>query len=566
MTMHRDRTKTALLALALLAACDAKSAPEGSCALDGDCASGVCNTSTGQCLPSSHKAPGLEVWPPTQNNQGWVAQEFPEGTLKPNGEVQVQLAAGVSLEGQVYASDLDDKGGKKLIPARIVVWRDSKLPGRPPVQLETTVTPSQREGKNQGQTTYVLWLARGVYTAHVVPLEPFDALYPPVVVSGIKVEDHLKQDFVLDGKDRAVDVTGRVVDATGKPLVRDKAPVPVRVRAFRPGGLGYSTLGTADASGVFAFKVPAGVESYTVRVERSPDGEPVPTMECAGRVLGIMGADQKQAIGDVTLPPFRFAEPYAVKVVGVDDLPVAQATVTFTAALAVSAPNGYKECSASFTQSGITDSEGKVTLKLLPGDAKNRSYSVTVVSPASSPYASQWLASVEVGPQGGALQAFVLDRRYVLRGRVETTGERPVPGAIIEAGAIASGEALSALPPSKASATTDATGAYELHVDPGVYNIDIRPPVDLALPAFGLTAKSIQGNLDGVLFIVPEAKALRGRILDPTGHELPSAQVKVYDLVPELEKPLKHKAVLRGSSVTDPSGSFALLLPPSLAD
>jgi hypothetical protein len=566
MTMSRRNPLHLLLLCFALGGCSANTPAGGRCSLDGDCASGVCSAATGECLPITHKAPGLEVWPPSQNNQGWVVQEFPKGTLKPNGEVHVQLAAGVSLEGQVYASDLDAAGGKKLIPARIVVWRDSKLEGRPPVQVETTVTPSQREGKTQGQTTYVLWLARGTYTAYVVPLEPYDALYPPVVVNGIKVEDHLKQDFVLDGDDRAVDVTGRVVDAAGKPLVRDKTAVPVRVRAFRPGGLGYSTLGSADASGAFTFKVPAGVESYTVRVERAPDGEPIPTMECTGRVLGIMGADQKQAIGDLTLPPFRFAEPYAVKVVGVDDLPVAQATVTFTTALAVSAPNGYKECSASFTQSGITDAEGKVTLKLLPGDAKNRSYSVTVVSPASSPHASQWLASVEVGPQGGALQAFVLDRRYVLRGRVEMAGAQPVPGAMIEAGAIASGEALSALPPSKASATTDATGAFELHVDPGVYNIDIRPPVDLALPAFGLTAKSIQGNLDGVLFTVPEAKALRGRILDPSGRELPSAQVKVYDLVPELEKPLKHKAVLRGSSVTDPTGSFALLLPPSLAD
>ncbi len=566
MTMYRMNIKAALLSLTLLAACNTDTAIEGFCGKDQDCTSGVCNIATGQCLPISHKAPGLEVWPPTQNNQGWVVQEFPEGTLKPNGEVHVQLAAGVSLEGQVYASDLDDKGGKKLIPARIVVWRDSKLPGRPAVQLETTVTPSQREGKNQGQTTYVLWLTKGVYTAYVVPLEPYDALYPPVVVSGIKVEDHLKQDFVLDGKDRAVDVTGHVLDAAGKPLLRDKTAVPVRVRAYRPGGLGYSTLGVTDSAGAFAVRVPAGVETYTVRVERAPDGEPVPTMECTERVLGLLGPDQKQAIGDLQLPPFRFAEPYAVKVVGVDDLPVAQATVTFTTAIPATAANGYKECTASFTQSGITDSEGKVTLKLLPGDSKNRVYSVTVVSPAASSYASQWVAAVEVGPQGGALKAFVLDRRYVLKGRVETSGQKPVPGAMIEAGAIGSGESLSALPPSKATAFTDAQGAFELHVDPGVYNLDIRPPADLALPAFGLTAKSIQGNLDGVLFTAPEGKALRGRILDPSGRELASAQVKVYDLVPELEKPLKHKAVLRGSSVSDGAGSFSLLLPPSLAD
>jgi hypothetical protein len=305
-----------------------------------------------------------------------------------------------------------------------------------------------------------------------------------------------------------------------------------------------------------------------VRVESLDAALPVPSMECSGRDLGLGSPEQKgtQPIGVLQLPAFREPEKFELTVNGKDGVPVPQATVSFSTSVDAPSTNvGYDKCSASYSQAGVTDASGKVVLRLLPGDAgKNRSYSVTVVTPAASEHASQWLPAFEVGSVGGTLAVLTLDRRYRVKGSVEMEGRKPVAGAVIEAQAIASGSSPSALPPSKASAVADKDGNFELHVDPGLYNIDVRPPQGAGLPAFGLTAKSILGDMEGVLFSVPPAQAVHGRVLDPEGHELASAQVTVYDLVPEIEKPLVHKAVMRGLAITNASGLFSLVVPPSV--
>jgi hypothetical protein len=555
----------ACLAVASLPACTStQTSAEGTCRSDAECNGGLCNTHLKVCMMAAAAAPALEVWPPAQNNQGWVVQEFPAGKLgKADGELEVRLEPGVTVQGLVYALDTSTPIAPKQlpIPARIVAYRDSLLPGRPRVQFETSQAAGKQDSSGQG---YVLWLTRGhTYTFYVAPKAPYDGQYPPLVTT-MRIDDHTKLDFALEGEDRAVKVVGELLMG-GKPLPADWK---VRVRAYRPGGLEQSTV--AETSGKFELRVPAGLQAYTIRVESAPEQKPIPTMECTGRLLGLVEPVSKvQNVGTLNLPTFSPPGLFTVVIKSKQDgSPVSNATVTFTTSslLAWTSQNlGYDACSAVYSQSGITDADGRVELPLLgANNGVNRTYSVTVVSPPSSRSASQWVQKLEVGSPG-VLQAIELDSRYRSAGKVVCASGRPVVGATIEAQGIAGDTRGPAdgLPPSTATTSTGQDGSFELFLDPGLYNITVRPAEGSGLPTLGV--KQYQAaDVDGLQLALPGVEALRGRLVvsgPQRSVEVPNAQVNVYELVTEIDRPRVHRADLRARSVTDASGLFYLLLP-----
>jgi len=571
----RSSIEAALLASVLvLGGCAESPNPDspGSCRSDSECGGGICNTQVKVCMPAASAAPALEVWPPAGNNQGWVVQEFPNVKLGDDGELLVPLQPGVTVQGSVYVSDGSLKSQRLLVPARIVAYRDSLLPNRPKVQFETSQVVAKRDAP-QG---YVLWVNRGhSYTFYVAPKEPHDKMYPPLVKTDVRVDNHTPLDFALEGDDRAVTVSGRIFIYPTQAL---PSGLTVRVRAYRPGGLEQSTVAETDADGKFTFKVPGGVLPYTIRVETAPGlpeqpARPIPTMECTGRVLGLVQTDNpSQDLGNLMLPVFAPPEkPFTVAVKSKDGDPVPNATVTFTCPVPVAASQniGYDSCAATYSQSGITDAEGRSQLLLLAAEGKqNRTYSVTVVTPPESRFASRLIQKLEVGPSPGVLQTIELDRRHRIAGTVVSSTGKLVPGAVIEAqgiGAAATND-VEGLPPGAATANSNQQGAFELFMDPGVYNIDVRPADGSGLPSVCMTAKLINSAFEGLRLTLPEPHVLRGRVV-ATGSqavEVPNAQVNVYEQVPDLGWPVVTlRADLRARSVTDGTGAFYLLLPPS---
>lgn len=563
-----------LIILLMVAGCSRSSNEAGiSCSSSDQCGPGqVCDTFTGQCLEHVKAAPGLEVWPPAQNNQGWVVQEFPEPLLAPDGHLIVRLNTGVSIEGRVYASHDRDQ----LVHARIIAWRDSLLEGRPRVQVETA-TDTKRDGPKD---SFLLWLNQGHrYNVYVSPLPPYDTEYPPLVVTDLEVGDHMRHDFVLDGDDRAVQVRGRILDANGNALNAQNSIVTdasgkvldssMRVRAFEMGGLKQSTTATSDPeTGEFSFKVPSGVASYSIKVETSQGSIPIPTLECTKMVLGIASPSEvpdtppTQTIGDIRLPSFAYPKLYTATVQGNDGSPVEGASVTFALEIDQPKNEGFDQCKVRFERSGITDASGKVELLLLPGSSMgNKIYSVTVQSPSKSRFASRLLNRFEVGPNAGFLASIMLTPRYHLSGQVVNKADgQPVAGVVIEAqGIVPTGTNLT-LPVSDASATTEQQGIFDLYVDPGIYNLNLNPPQDSGLPNFGMIAK-VEGDLEGKIFEIPQAKILPGKVIDPTGKSLSFAKVNVYELMPQPDNPSNQKATLRASSITDENGTFNLILP-----
>ena len=599
LTAHRLNLTRLLCfaALAGLTSCSDLELDGGeTCVMDADCSSGsLCLKSISTCTTVVNDVPDLEVLPPNINNQGWVVTEYNKPGLNAQGRLKLRLAQAISLEGSVFASDSQGK----VVPARITATRASLLPGRPQVQV-TTTTNQGNQDPTRAEGSYLLWLTQGQeYTFLVSPIAPYDLDYPPLVVKGLRLNDHLKRNFVLEGKDRTVKVTGKVLDATGndlpdKVLADPNVPIvkgsdahllraTVRVRAYQTGGLHLSTLGATDPDAKdrtkkshFSFRVPAGGTmptgglTYTLRVESVSGGIPVPTVTCDKLFLGIYsGATPEQVLGDLRLPAFRLPKYYTIKVNGKDGtaagMPVAGATVKFSMSFSsVPSSLGYTDCTATYERTGITKSDGTVQLPLIPGtDSKNQKYSVTITSPNSSPYAGAVMGDVEVGPSAGVLASLELAPRFKLTGRVITSAKKAVAGALVEARGIApqGGAAAVGSPTASTSTTTDAEGAFSLAVEAGRYNFQVQPPQGKGLPAFSIPSKSISGDLGGVLFQVPAAQVLAGEVEDPTGRVLTSAKVSVYELVHDTDQ--TKRAELRASDITDKAGTFSLLLPAS---
>lgn len=571
--MNRSTEYIFYLALSAMLVCACSAEPgQVPCTADEDCPSGtLCASAVARCVPAADHVPAVEVWPPNQNDQGWVAQEFPSPTVDQDGRLKLVMQASISLQGQVVASDAPSTA----LPAHITAWRDSLISGRPRVQTETaTMTRAASGQKSDG---FLFWLSRGhTYSFYVAPDEPYQAVYPPQLITGLKLQDHMKRDFVLEGKDRTVLVRGRLLGAGGQPLAHDADPTKIAanagyasvgVRAQEESGLLMSTTAITDAkTGEFQFRVPpggtvpTGGRLYTLKVESTSTGMLIPVMTCKDIFLGLYsGKDNSQNLGDLRLPSFSPAETFSQNIRGKDGSPVVGAVVKYSTSLGtVVQSGGFSTCTAAFERTAITNAEGKVSVQLLPGTSKNLIYSITITSPSGSPYASLWVPQEEVG-KGGQMRDLWLEPRIRLRGKVLGTASEAVVGAVVEAQGIAIESAPSNFPQLKTTATTDVGGVFSLYLEPGSFNLIVRPPQGLGLPSFAITKKQIPSSLDGVVFQVPSPEAVAGMVVDSAGKALGSAKVEVYDLVNATDQ--THRADLRASAVTGGTGRFLLLLP-----
>lgn len=567
-----------VLAMLAAAACEDPQMLSQQCTSDHDCAAGTrCHQESNQCLAPVRSTRDIEVQPSNQNNQGWVAQEFIKPTLTADGKVTLQLKGSVSIQGKVYASD----DPTKMVPARIVAWRESLIPGRPRVQVQTEVPKGGGKADGPGKkSSYVLWLAKGFkYSFYVAPTAPLDAKYPPLVVSNLMLSDHLKKDFVLEGTERSVQVKGSIVDATGKALkaanVTDqqgnKLSASLQVRATEMVGSNQSTIAVTDsATGAFTFRVPPGVKVpatgrvYNLHVESAPGGVPVPTVTCSNLVLGLFsGQKAVQNLGSLQLPAFLLPQVYTWRVKGKDGTPVAGAKVkAYLAFDKLPHSKGFDSCSAYYRRTAITDASGKVSMMLLPGTkAKNQGYEVTVTSPPSSRFASRLVSSMEVGSGGGVLADMVLAKRYLLSGTVVDQDGVPVKSASIVAEGIKSLVGTSRVQPATTSASSDAQGIFTLYADSGNYNLNIRPPQGAAMPSFVMRNKSVTGDVSNLLFKIPTGFVLTGSVQLAGGKPLASAKVEVYEQVYDSDKTLV--ATQRASRITSQDGTFHMVLPAS---
>ena len=271
-------------------------------------------------------------------------------------------------------------------------------------------------------------------------------------------------------------ISGTVRDAGGQ-------PVPdVRVQTTVPGQDG--TVGDdTDESGRYTLSVPPG--SYQVTVYKSGSASPLPRQ--------------------VTVPPDQtsvdFTLPVGYRILGLvqysDGRPAASATVR------IMGPNG--------SASDSTAACGGYELIVPAG-----TYTVTVSPPSN--YASPPPQSVTVPPDrlwlNFTLSGAPPTNLPLIAGVVRDYDGSPLQGVYVSASGSNDYD----------SATTDASGAYQLRVQPGTYRVNASKSSYPAPPEQTVT---VPPDRTDVNFTFPVRYTIRGHVRDGGGHPLASAYVRL---------------------------------------
>lgn len=347
--------------------------------------------------------------------------------------------------------------------------------------------------------------------------------------------------------------------------------VTLRVSLARPGGPHDATADPTSPVDYLILEPPAGpafvgTPRYEIPlVGLAGEVDPYPVLYPAITVKGTTSAALVDAEGGTQIVPVS------------SDL-----VFDSTAVVTPSDPVGIHNL--AFRAYAQSDASGAYEVTLPTG-----TYDVWVtpheVSSSSVPPLARTKRTLKVGPtpllQDG--KSFSILPRAHLRGRAILPSGTPVAGAEVVAeatadrffaavrqGAVDVATASLAWPRS-AYAVTDPAGNYDLAVDPGDYDVTVRPPSGSHLPwTLSPSLSHAVGPNDGELedVVVPVPAALFWQLVDDTGaaNPIPGAVVTAYmkppgtDVMGPSGKPLASRAV--GVAVTDAQGLMQLYLPP----
>lgn len=259
------------------------------------------------------------------------------------------------------------------------------------------------------------------------------------------------------------------------------------------------------------------------------------------------------------------------------DHPLVTGAIVFSS---LSLSGGEPGVTASYTVAVPTDERGAYSVSLLPGQ-----YRVVALPDPALPFAiteAKWQVADAKEHQAG--RTLLVDAKPSLSARARIGAfDRPLPGATISASASAPvhpnavlDAALGKMPalPRASSSVTDAEGRATLDLDPGLYDLWVRPPEGSWLPWLvqprTLMPKASPSSRPVSLDLrVPLPILLGGRAYDAEGAPLRNALIRVYAKigVSETSGPGSSPpgVVQIGEAHTAPDGRYKLLLPSKLA-
>ena len=197
------------------------------------------------------------------------------------------------------------------------------------------------------------------------------------------------------------------------------------------------------------------------------------------------------------LPAYVKAESFSVAVTN-GTTALSGVSVRAQTSLGATAGSGTLSGTAQYAATGRTDTAGNVGLQLLPGST----YAIAANPPAGSPYASQCVPMVKTvsggssnGGTAPSVNKVVAPMRPVLKGTVRTAAGMFVPNVSVSATGTPDASPPCAAPGTvTASTTTDATGVFQLPLDPGTYQLDYDPPAGSAAPRLTEWAVTVSGT------------------------------------------------------------------------
>ncbi len=304
------------------------------------------------------------------------------------------------------------------------------------------------------------------------------------------------------------------------------------VVAQSPGSGHRSQVATTDEEGEFELHLPPGDDVFDVLVSPGPDNPVVPTV--------AFDSEIDNGTGDISL-----------SVGELDLLDLVTATVEVIAQPIDDRSPDYRDYRLDIERPltlgllRLTPSigeDGLVNIDLLPG-----SYDIEITPPPGAP----WGPVSESTNLLDSLTSITVElpARHRVQGTVVDDNSAPLANARVQ---IIAADVDGVAPP---ASYTDEDGAFEFWLDPGDYELFVRPPVSTALPLhrleFSISAADSDLGLDVQLnrgFIAT------GMIRTPDGQALSHAAVEVF--IDGEEPPLPV-----GFDVTDSNGTYRIALP-----
>lgn len=405
------------------------------------------------------------------------------------------------------------------------------------------------------ETMFEADLPPGAYEQTWTPDPPFDEAFGPVTEVIPDIADYSPSQPPID-----------TYDTTGG--------AQPRLQISRQGGGVFDgwtaylrdTQTMRVISNVASLAGPTSTVTFAVKRSLAP-GQPDPDALSGAELVVAPPANDPEPTGvfnlfDMLSPVLYPAIPAPVTVTGrvvSSDGSSVDATLTFEAT-SVAAAN------FEFATSVTTAGGSPYSVTLPPGQ-----YQVDV-RPASAGAA---LSVVPTEIDHGEQLDFVAAAPLTVTGAALVADGRPLAGALVDAigvQCVSTATSSTACLPRSAVASTDATGAYVLNLDPGSYMLRVRPAVGSRLPWQVMPQPLV---IDGVnvpvvsktKIIVPAPMVVGLALADPSGNPIANALVRVFRLPASQVAGTSSgsTAIELGEALTGTDGSFEMYVaPPTL--
>lgn len=396
----------------------------------------------------------------------------------------------------------------------------------------------------------------GVYVRRVEPLAPFESAFPPVVGPIRVLGGQSFAAITMDALDPTPSLRSFKFMSQGTDLTGWRAELVLqdtRERVSTVATLGAATGGEVVLQTAIGLGTGTPVTNLANQalVLLPPEGRALPTYT----IENIGGA----IFTDHTIP----ALPAPVVVSGQVQLAGQghAARVVFESQKegGIEIAGGAYDTLLSYRTSVTTDAGGAYSVVLPPGK-----YTAWVMpdrrDAAVTPVA--FLVGSGVSPQNG--RSLGLRAPTALRGRIRVTDGRDLGGAdlvLVPAALQVDGTSAWSLP-RPVTTRTARDGSFEVAVDPGTYDLAIRPAAGTRLPWVVSTTRTVgQGSVELDPLYVPAPIRVTLVLRDPAGNALVGALVRAFapSALPPQNDP-RRPVYEVGRAFTDQNGRFEMFL------
>jgi hypothetical protein len=559
--------------------------------------------------------PGTEqfaaVLIPPADRPDLAPTELTDFRIAPDGTITgLEFTKTIQLHGRIVIGCADGQtegcGDTALVPAQVIVEREASFPGGP--QYRRTVLTNIEAGLEEDSFSISLPEDGAEYRVTVMPDEQtLDSLAsgglqvqaPPFSLP-IRANGDLEVYWEIGKPDQLKSIQGCITSALGNGSAFEGMHVFAQGRwASEDNATRASSIVTTDAEGCFELSVPIDMLNKFDIVARPGPGLTLPTLRLIDEVVldPMMGDAEPHLLEPLIMPnaanPVTFKLPlYGLSSGGAPE-PISGATV-FMDTVFEKPVNEERNIEVTFTakatSNGLGESdEGVAVIELYPGSFDdNRSYTIRVLSPTDSEFASVFDAKVDVGTGEGApvLEGLGLERRVAVTGALSTANGEPLadtpvtvrPSPLLRRNLDGAGQLAILDNLQFASSLSGPTGEFLLWLDRELlglmaqYNLDLAPPDFSSAPRW--TFEDIPLDADGAIgqesvslgvLSLPRASYARGDVRDSEGHLIIGAETRWFQ-VPDVAAcpPMTScdfPARLLGIWETDEAGEVIAVLP-----